>query len=231
MVHDVYGADRREAFNDLCCDAFLVGAIEEGGKVNDGKVLVAKKSHCFEWLRDDYHVDYFIRTPVDNDDDGWFELTKYQRFYWSQVDEWDLVPFLPRYPDSVPLSERDDTAIAELDDMSHPLWSFSYSKPPPETVAAMAKKANDAFLERQLHLSKQPVLGPELTELYLNFLDYLRQRICGGFIVPICDDTGANPGKYEERYRSKCSIKSSNKRRSRLLVISSNKHRSNCSVK
>lgn len=164
---------------------------------------ISKKSKVFEWFPDDYHKDYFVRTPLDDPMDSWDKYTKYQRFYWSHIDEWDLVGHVERYPPHVPQSQR--VVVEDLDDPDHPNYDVLRSKPHPEVAAevaaAKAKEASQALLKNIRAVAEEKIIGAEIDFLHLPFSDYLRLR--HGFNVDVLHVSGTY---LWERYPSSFNV-------------------------
>lgn len=68
------------------------------------------KSAVFLWEQDELLPTFYRRTRVIKHDaySEWEECTKYQRFFWSHRNEWDLCPHLPAYPPNVAPPPPDD---------------------------------------------------------------------------------------------------------------------------
>ncbi|KAG6906446.1 hypothetical protein DXG01_013906 [Tephrocybe rancida] len=125
-----------------------------------------KKSTIYEWEQDFEDKSFYRRRCLKKAEvlDAWQSYSKFQRVYWSHLDEWDLCPQLPRCPpgETLPFDEDEDEAYY-FDDQPDGSLVYKYAsvpeplpaRPPTSTAENAHEDGNDVeplSLQEYLHL-------------------------------------------------------------------------------
>ncbi|KAF9521391.1 hypothetical protein CPB83DRAFT_865534 [Crepidotus variabilis] len=169
-------------------------------EVNEKGKRIARRSKVFEWVEDDYHRGYYIRTPLKDHEDDFEDYTEHQRVYWSHRDEWDFVRHIPEYPQGFP-EEKKRQRVEDIDDIDDPRWNPLHSKPPPKVTAQIAHQASENILKSIRERASSRILTSEYTRQYPSFLRYLQLR--HGFDV----NAMHNDSRYLHNLHSQYNVK------------------------
>ncbi|KDR65251.1 hypothetical protein GALMADRAFT_148841 [Galerina marginata CBS 339.88] len=115
------------------------------------------KCKVFEWMQDEVVKTFYRRTLLTKDEGAcrWGACTEYQRFYWSQKNQWDICLHLPKYPPGVEVPYVQP--YQDLFDMDTDLPDFILKEKPTQLVnkedkatASMLQAVEDLVGEREL---------------------------------------------------------------------------------
>ncbi|KAG6827004.1 hypothetical protein H0H87_005780 [Tephrocybe sp. NHM501043] len=130
-----------------------------------------KRCTVFEWEQDNEDLTFWRRHRLTRAEvpDVWPDYSKFQRKYWSHLDEWDLCGQLPRYPPGTSAADDDDDDYDDdyeyqvggpyyFDTMEDGGLQYKYASIPSQTLGPSTSPIHDPSVP-----SSSPALAHTIT--------------------------------------------------------------------